>query len=81
MSGFSNKGIAYFFSLRPTNIMKNSQPATGLSRRKIYNPQLEREVVKKHCNLMEDKFQGMKGELGVKIWGTVPVCGVGAAHC
>ena len=30
---------------------------------------------------MEDKFQGMKGELGVKIWGKVPVCGVGAAHC
>ena len=27
--------------------MKNSQPATGLSREKIYNPQLEGEVVKK----------------------------------
>ena len=64
--------------------MKNSQPATGLSREKIYNPQLEGEVVKKKnplCNLTEDKFQGIKGELGVKIWGKVPVCGVGASCC
>lgn len=67
MSGFSNKGIAFFFFLSPTNIMKNSQPAIRLNRGKIYSLELEREVVKKKktktplCNLMEDTFQGMKG--------------------
>lgn len=47
MSGFSNKGIAFFFFLSPTNIMKNSQPAIRLNRGKIYSLELEREVVKK----------------------------------
>lgn len=66
MSGYSNKGIVFFFfSLGPTNITKNSQQLQGSAEGTftIYNQ--KEEVQKTLCNLMEDKFQGLKGYLGV----------------